>query len=447
MNPKETKIEMSLPPTEKPPEKETLGTEKTERQMEGSIDLDPEILTFLREHIDICVYPPGVELQMIRDFVKTLPPESQSPARRTLIKNFKEKLAETRKKAAKAQVEIENLVRGNPNISRGEMMSQLNQIIYSNQLDPQRFEFKTAIDKFLDARDKVQGEVKKYRFTYEEKWQQELFRDLFGGLPRGKIVIEVLPASIYIRIFDIEDYVFAYMSVPGNTERSARSSGGAKFNFKFKNLPEFDQKVIVENSSAIVPDHSPQVRSHEEEHTIFEYYDPRLSRDLRLEKDLNVSLNLMKGEVDYTSFKSLIDRWAFNWVLWWESNAKNEVLAYLKDGRNIYNVLDFLEDDNGFYNYFQITVKEFQQKITTWVRRKNIAIKDKPMTEDEIGVFAHDTLLAGWQKYKKDVETALMAVAKLLKRYQKSPDDVLKIIRLLNQEPLNKWHRLEKILS
>ncbi len=423
------------------------GAEKIERQTESSVDLDPEILTFLRKYIGINIYPPEVELKKIRDFVKTLPPESQSPVRRILINKFKEKLAETRKSSTKAQVEIEHLVRNNPDMSREELMLQLNQIIYFNQLESQRFEFGTAINKFLDARDKVQSTVERYRAKYGESWQEELFRDLFGGLPKGKIVIEVLPASIYIRIFDIEDYVFAYISAPGNTERLGRSSGGSKFNSKFKNLPELDRKVIIENSSVIVPDYSPQTRSHEEEHTTFEYYNPRLSRNRSVAKNLDASLDLTKGEVEYNAFKGLTDQWALSWVLLWESQAKDEVLAYLKDGRDMYNILRLLEDDNGLYNFFQAYVEEFQHKVTAWIQENKIVIRDKPMTEDEIGNFAHDALFTGWQKYKKDINMALIASAKLLRRYHKSPDDRLKVIRLLSQEPLNKWHRLDKILS
>src|SRR3989344_5069660 len=220
--------------------------EKTEPQTKGSVDLDQETLAFLRKHIDINIYPPEVELKKIKDLVKILPPESQSSARRALINKFKERLKETRKKTAKAQVEIENLIRRNPDISRKELMSQLNQVIFSNQLDPQRLEFIIAVDKFLDARDKVLGIIKRYLSEFGEGWQEKLFRDLFGGLPKGKIIVEILPASVYIRIFDIKDYVFAYVSITGGTEKSARSSGGAKFNYEFKNLPELNQKVRIE---------------------------------------------------------------------------------------------------------------------------------------------------------------------------------------------------------
>ena len=422
--------------------------ERTERQTEGFVDLDPEILAFLREHIDINIYPPKMELKKIRDFTKTLSPELQSSARRTLINKFKEKLAETRTRAAKAQVEIENLVRNNPDISKKELISRLNRIIYSNHLDSQGLEFNLAVEKFLDARDKVQSTVERYRHEFGERWQEEIFRDLFGDLPKSKIDIEVLPANIYIRIFDIRDYVFAYMYALGDTEKkSARNSGGAKLNSEFENLPQLNGKILIENSAITPPVYSPRTKSHEEEHAIFEYYDPRLSQNPSLEKVLDTYINSTRGEIEYNSFKDLTDRWALNWVLAFESSAKDEVLAYLKGGEDIHSILGSLEDDNGLYNYLQYYIEEFQQKITAWVRINKIVIKNKSITEDEINALARDALSAGWQKYKKDINAALEAVAKLLQRYQKSPDDRLKIIRLLSQEPLNKWRRLEKILS
>ena len=422
-----------------------LVPEKTEKQTEGLVDLDQETLAFMRAHSDIHDFFPKNELQTIRDFVRTLPAEHQSAARRTLVKNFKEKLEKTRKNSAKAQAEIENLIRSNPVISNEKLKTEVLKIISLNHLDSQLFDFQLAIDKFLKSRTEVINAIDKYWSRFGERWQEELFRDLFGNLPKGKIVIEGLPASIYIKIFDIEDFVFAYMSAPNSAEKGARNSGGVKFNFKFKNLPSLTKKVILENSSMVSPDYSPQVRTHEEEHATFEYYDPELSGNSNVVKKLTTSLNKMRGKVEYNELVGVIEHWALSWVLSWESRAKDEALAYLKDGRSVHTILRLLEDEDGLYNYFQKDEKDFQEKIVNFVQK--IVVEDRPLRDNEVATLARETLLKGWNKYKKDINIALLAAAKLFNRYWQSPGDRLKIIRLLSQEPLNKWHRLEKILA
>ncbi|OGM98068.1 MAG: hypothetical protein A2915_01445 [Candidatus Yanofskybacteria bacterium RIFCSPLOWO2_01_FULL_41_34] len=428
-----------------------FNPEKTKKQPEESVvDLDSETLKFLESHSNLYFFFPEKELQEIRKFVKTLPSDLQSSARRALIENFKKKLEESKKKSAQVQAEIETFIRNGPTRSIAEIKEELNRIITSTGLSAYYADFMIAVDKFLDARTIVFGVVNKYWSNFKEKWQENLFRDLFGFIPRGRIFVEVLPASIYIKIYDLEDFVSVYLSFPNTTEISARNSGGAKLATPPKNLPELKDKVIIENSALTPPALSGQIKTHEEEHTVFDYYDPALSlgRVPNMVRQTDSLVNKTRGEIDYVKFINILDRWALTWVLNWESLAKDEALAYLKDGRNPYTILDLLKDDKGLYNYFQGHVEEFRNRILRFVRINQIGIKDRVLSTTDISNLAHETLLKGWvSKYKKDLNTALLAVARLFRRYQNSPEDKLKIIRLLSQEPLNKWPRLEKILG
>ncbi len=414
---------------------------------ENTVGLDLETLAFIKRHSDIDDFFAEKELQTIRYFVKNLPLDLQSSARRTLIDNFKKKLAETRKNSAKAQVEIENFIRDNQNKSDEEVINELNKIITLNNLDPLYFDFADAIEKFLEGRNAVRETVDNYKSIWGEKWQEELFRDLFGNLPRGRIVVEVLSANIFIKIFDLEDYLLAYnYNGQNSSENEARNSYGARLG-GFKKFPMLKGKILIENTSVVNPYYSPRVKSHEEEHSIFLYYKQALSQNPNIVSKLEKTLHSIRGEVDYDNLAKIIDDWALSWVLSWELFAKSEVLASLKDGHDAYSILSNLEDDDGLYNYFDEDQGMFKEKILRFVTQNKISIKDRHLDQDEILALAHDKLLKGWGKYKKDINTALLAVVRIFKRYQKSPDDRLKIIRLLSQEPLNKWHRLEKMLS
>lgn len=427
------------------PAESISGTEnKPER---NPVDLDQETLEFLKNHSDIDDFFPEKELQAIRYFVKTLPPDLQSSARRTLINNFQKKLEETRKNSAKAQTQIETFIRNNPDKSDEEIHKELDKIIDLNNLQYQYLDFENAIEKFLEGRSAVRETVENYKLIWGEKWQEELFHDLFGKLPNGRIIIEVLPANIFIKIFAFKDYLLAYNSNGQNSsENKARNSDGAKLG-GFKKFPMLKSKILIENTSVVNPYYSSRVKSHEEEHSIFIYYKQALSQNPNIVSKLEKTLHSTRGEVDYDNLAKIIDDWALSWVLSWELFAKSEVLASLKDGHDAYSILSNLEDDDGSYNYFHEDQGMFKEKILRFVTQNKISIGDRPLDQDEISDLAHGKLLRGWGKYKKDINTALLAVARIFKRYQKSPDDRLKILRLLSQEPLNKWHRLEKILS
>ena len=68
------------------------------------------------------------------------------------------------------------------------------------------------------------------------------------------------------------------------------------------------------------------------------------------------------------------------------------------------------------------------------------------MTEEEIRQMYSETLDNAWnKKYLPILKKALDAVKEMLGKY--GPDKYPEIMRLLAQEPINKWPRLAKILS
>ena len=111
-----------------------------------------------------------------------------------------------------------------------------------------------------------------------------------------------------------------------------------------------------------------------------------------------------------------------------------------------------LTNENGLYNYFRDDNVEtlFKNEVTGRIKLQNLRIEKDGLTlgETELEQACSDVITDAWNKdYKNTLGLALNAVETLLQKYGNNPEDRLKVIRLLAQEPLDKWPRLVRILS
>ena len=445
--------------------KTTPGLERPEVKVETESGkprteiLLPETLKFKRNHFDIAEFDPYWELREIRKFVRGLPPEVQSSQRRTLIRDFKAKLGTMRENNAQMAIGVEKMLREDPDISIKELVRKLRELVTKNSMNLGP-ELEDGIAKFVRIRDGIKSVIDHHKaLSAEDKtrkeWQAELFKDLFGRYPIGHIEIEVVFGGLYFRIFDIEDYVLAYVGSEEQSistqNRNARMSGGAKLNRKFPILPQLSDRVILENAS-ILGQSSSGTRTHEEEHSIHSNLYPKelfdYSGRMRIFESTNRVLN-------YDVFQKRIGKYAHLLTRGVKDDAKTEVLAYLKTGDwrgSIATIRFALMDDNGLYNYFKDSNTEdfFRNTVLERVRAQNLRIRKDGLElgEAELKKACSDVITNAWNKdYKKTLELALDSVQALLEKYGDDPENRLKVIRLLAQEPLDKWPRLVKILS
>ena len=209
--------------------------------------------------------------------------------------------------------------------------------------------------------------------------------------------------------------------------------------------------MIIENSAA-TGQFSKGTEMHEEEHSIHSNIYPEelfgYSGRMRIFESENSSLN-------YDVFQKRITRFARLTIRYLEDSAKTEVLAYLKteDWRgSMANIRFVLTDTNGLYNYFKIMNVEtfFKKTIMERIKLQNLKVKKDGLVlgETELEQACSDVITDAWNKdYKNTLKLALSAVEALLEKYGDYPENRLKVIRLLAQEPLDKWPRLVRILS
>ncbi len=287
-----------------------------------------------------------------------------------------------------------------------------------------------------------------------------LFSNLFGKEPKGKIAVDILPVDIYIHIHDIEDYVYALTERENDQseqEKIGRTSGGAKLERDFPGAPYLKGKVLIENSTHVstYPEgtklaRTKEIKIHEEEHTIHDFYPS--STFIKRERSLYKIFGLT-DEVNLEQFKDGLNKYAHLFVLEFEKFAKDEILAYLKMGESTPFTRKVLLDDTGLYNYLEDhgSGKVFLDNILGHIDRQNLKIKKQDnayLSRDELKILILDTIKRAWSgQYKDAINKALDSVEQLIHKYGYNPETRAKILRLLSQEPLNKWPRLARILS
>lgn len=426
-------------------EKNELEIETQELQVE---DLDFWTLSFLREHVDMperVDLNPEEELAKIKKAVAESPEDAQSNQRTFLMKSFKNRLKILRENMAKAQLELEHFIRENPLAHKKELLQIAEEIAHRNNISAQAGYLQEAVLRYFKAHTDIIETVEIYKTRHPETWQTQLFEDLFAQPPRGPVEIEVMPMNIYIKIANIEDYVVAN----GGSENVARNSGGASLNREFPKVKTLSAKVLIENTNLNNPVYSKDVvKPHEEEHSIHKNIYPR-SAFIKGEQDWLKDMGRNR-EIGLPLFNTIIHQSITNILLGnWLWGAKTEILAYMKNDRNIDYIKRLLTDPDGLYHFLDSYREYYQSWFLGHLEKAGIKVlgpNNHHLTEEEIRIMYSNSLEEAWHKrYLPMLEKSFKAIKIMLKHY--GPDKYPEIMRLLAQEPINKWPRLAKILS
>ena len=422
-----------------------LDLENQELQVE---DLDFWTLSFLKEHIDMpekIDFDPSEELEKIRKAVAESPKEGQSNQRLLLTAGFKRRLKLLRENMAQAQLELEHFIRENPQASQDELFETVEEIANTNSVSAQVHHLLRAVDSYLLDHANITATVDNYKARHLDNWQSQLFEDLFGQPPRGQIEIETMPINLYIKINNIEDYVIA----GGGPENFGRISGGASLQKEFPKVRSLSAKVLIENTSMVSPSDSEiRVKPHEEEHSIHKNIYPRSAfikgeRNWLREVETNSKIGLpLFNKIIHESITNIL---LANWLY----GAKTEILAYMKNNKNIADIKQLLTDPHGLYNYYsddkEICLNWFFDHLKK-LKIKILNSNGQQLSEEEVRIMYSNALEDAWHKrYLPMLEKTFRALEQILNNY--GPDKYPEIMRLLSQEPISKWPRLAKILS
>src|SRR3989344_3758869 len=453
MNTKETPTLERKVVTEEEP---LFESEDKKEQVEN---LDSHTLSFIKSgHIDIpdmANFDPKGELEEIKKAVNQFPKEGQSRERKILMDEYKKKLKVFRDNTANAQAEMEGLIMEDPDRDHQELIKEVGQILNHYNLQSQADAFFGALKNYLDAHMIVKKVASDYQEDVGKNWQSALFVKLFGRFPNGKVEVEVLPMALYFKIFDEIDYALAYYQhEPDKVElESSNSTYGSIIHRKLP-IHWLNSSVIIGNNGKGNLDMKSEeidLKIHEEEHAIHSRLYPT-STMIRQERESDMLASYEGENSSYESFVSKVKNFSHGYIRKWENSGKSEVFAWLKEGKSfkeitmnlldpktLYNYLKFWEDDISFISI----VVDHLEWFGVTVRNKN----GKILKEKEIFNIATRAIKEAWELYKKNLSRAMEAAISLQRQYEDDPEGDIKLLRLLSQEPLAKWHRLKKTMS
>ncbi|OGN14745.1 MAG: hypothetical protein A3B99_00080 [Candidatus Yanofskybacteria bacterium RIFCSPHIGHO2_02_FULL_44_12b] len=448
--------------------KETHSGEKSEEKRIETGERKPEILLpetlkFKREHLDITEFDPGWELREIRKLVSSMPAEVQSDQRRILMRDFKKKLAAMRENMMDAQIQIEQLLRKDPDLPWEQVEDAVQEVLVQNHVSLGEG-FRQGMARYLEGRRDIKSVINRYKQASEEdserrNWEDELFKDLFGRYPAGGLQIEQAPNSVYFHIYDLSDYVRAYLGREAENKREVlnlSTTGGSFIRHRFEAVPELSSKVIIENASAAgyLEADLDKTKTHEEEHAIHTglYSDRLFDTSLKLNGiDLEI-YQFMDQSVDLQDFLKWVKRYSKGVIMQLLGSAKTEILAYIREGRSVDDVRALLEEEDGIYNFYRDynVDRVFPEYIIREIKSLsiNLTVGGEKISEEELAEKFSGIVKEDWDKtYKNSLGLALKAAGRLLEMCGSDEEGRLKTIRLLVQEPIEKWSRLVRILS
>lgn len=343
-------------------------------------------------------------------------------------------------------------VESTPGISEQELLNIVEKFASEYKFTSESFEY--PIGQYR----KKHLAVEQYRKFYSE--DADLFRACFGTKPEGKVEIIKGPMTLYFKCYNEEDYAFIYEFQKHNGNRnkflfndylSGESGGIAIPTCLIDNLKG---TIIAENVGFST--NSDKTRTHENQHQFDKLFMPAEIRYKKLEMIEQILSN------ENSSTEELLRKLIRSYVKFERKNmgidtqARDEIIAYYKDGSNINDILYVLAY-NELYNYkdmepfkkqiFSIPSR-VKEKLTEDITEIISVVKDgeevrriseKDLDVHEFEIMTHIKPIFE-EEYQNDLRKWLGSI-NILQKKGYSRDE---IISLLYSEPVYAWFKLAR---
>ncbi len=376
-------------------------------------------------------FDPKVELKKLK--------ESDKETRADRLEEYKEELIKQKQGIAEIQQDLEKQIRDNPELNQQELMKTVwakapEYRLSRNQLDL----FKQTLDKYVEQHQAVRQARKKYP---DDK---KLFEACFGEKPKGVIEVIEGPMTLYFRCHDLKDYTWIDQEkflAPKEKQKITKSdikeaSESSGYHIPYCLIPSLENTIIAENSKGKSSAHrkSKKTLKHEEQHAIRGLYEEQRLRNLM--SGLVIEMSVVKKEIaeefkNKKSPKTLVNYLKYRRECY-ENSAKNEILAFYKEGYSLKKLKEDFKEKKGYYDYYNKHKKDLKktlkEKLTPEIFNKNKKAIEKILKQ----VFVDE--------YQSEVNEAINAIEEL----EKMGESKDKIIYFLITEPLSRWKKLVK---
>lgn len=410
-------------------------------------------------------WSPETELKEINKEVHGLPPKEQSARRRQLMDEFIGRWAFVKRGIVNTAAILSENIYKNPDISDAELQAAY--IKASSEAGIQNIggeKFRKACAIYTESHVIIE-EHKKY---YEEKFgdilkeeaRREFFKDTFGFELKGDADLSFGPVSVLWILYDAEDYARAYGS-----EKEASSTGGGKIGaVGGGGYAGLEGLVTIINADTFKkePEYIELVAVHEEQHVlndIFEraltgeplknnqYFRPLLAFYLRQFRDKHITPESLFSTDSLPELEKALKHSAQNFIGTYFDSIKDEIVAYVKEGRNPKRVSEILHEtaaDGGVYDYLYMEDAHARTTFFAHIRILSICRGIPYEVVKNIELIALGALDREYKIYKKFIDRAVKSTEALKKLY---PEKRGELTLLLNSEPIKKWPRMARLLG
>lgn len=372
--------------------------------------------TVISEPEEERVFSPTQELEKIKKLPSGTKEERQE--RRKQLGEYKEKLVEQKLGIAKMEEEFDNVIRKIAGLKSEDQKIILNAMVEQKTKEYKLDSYQKAVtEAVINTYERKHKNIEKARESYPK--DTDFFKALFGREPKGKVEIIESPTMVYVRCFGVDDYALIDSGIlDGRQEPDAMykivartSKGVARIARTL--IPGLKGVVAAENAIDLGPD-APvpkEVFIHEEQHAIKLLFAEAKLRTI----DSSPKEDLEKfTPVFENSLRELREDA--------EIRAKDEILAYYKDGLPLSEIVPALllpQHQDGDYDYLREEI-EYYQNPEIGEAAKKIA---KKVYETE---------------YKKILDAGIDAISQL----RQMGHSRNRIAALLMKESLSRWPKL-----
>lgn len=384
------------------------------------------------------------------------PSEKRSIIRSNLEK-FQEKLIWQKEGIAESIEKIYDAIIKNPEITFIDYLKIRNSFASEYLLTREQLNSFDLAFTFYREKHSV---VSSYFENYPDK--NSLFETCFGDKPIGEIEVIKGPMFIHFRCLNMNDYAFLHSVNSNYGDRKkvsvsdavyANQTSGFAFSRGFikselsgclsverGGLQVTKKNILGKERAALIEydiEQQESIRNHEWQHLFNILFSP-----MENQQDIGEIMreSLERSSTVEEATQQIIQGIVYNTRREYvDPLARDEILAYLKDGTDLPLILDTLSDDKN-YDYREI-YKDWISTIPNQIRELsyNNPIDEEPLKIEDSDVLKHIDTVFG-VKYKQDLKSWIDAVSIL----EKKGFTREQVVNLLYQEPVNSWINLAR---
>ncbi|MEA3272162.1 MAG: hypothetical protein U9P90_00665 [Patescibacteria group bacterium] len=321
------------------------------------VESDEEDIEVVEEEYE--PFNPEEELKKVtkltQEDTKGLKPREITALKRERLNIYKEELMKQKEGIAELRLEIRKKIEKNPDASIEELMEEVDSRAKGLRLtEKQKEVFSDLMKSYTEKHEAIQ----RTRELFPK--DRDLYKACIGMLPKGEVEVVQGPMSFYFKCSDPEDFVEARVASLRSVNREISPERRTKLGsaqgvaIPFSEIPELKGLLILENSTKSRD--SEKTHAHEEQHVVYKLFEEKFLREEIIDK-----VSSAKNATEAKKIMSPYLKFLREEIL--ERRAKDEILAFYREGTDHFRILATLTAEKGAYNFFEVYKKQIKKML------------------------------------------------------------------------------------